>query len=262
MSTISVEYHGAHARIVTGTFLADQAGDVRVRESYGATGLSWVTSVYDSASATLVQANNGKHGSVAYSRRTNVSPDYGMRMSLVSPFEYSYGAAAIVRAALAEHDPAIAVKQTTYLGRPAWQASYAENGWRHTTTVDKATGFPLRYVLAATRRRRRARASGGSSTSRPTCRRAPTPSRWTSPAAPQSTATTEYEHFTTTDKIAAQVGYDPFLPTWLPDGCVLASASTLPDPWGPYGWIFPFSHPRVDLSKLPDNEVHLYFHRG
>ena len=262
MSTISVEYRGSHASIVTGTFLADQAGDVRVRESDGATGSSWVTSVYDSASQTLTQASNGKHSIVVYSRTTNVSPDYGMRMSVVSPFEYNYSAAAIVRAALAEHDPALAVKQTAYLGRPAWQASYTEHGWRHTTTVDQATGFPLRYLLDDLRSPQK-----DESVWRVVDINTDVPVDADTftlniPAGAPVDSFSEYEHFTTTDKIAAKVGYDPFLPAWLPDDCVLASASTLPDPWGPYGWVFPYSHPWVDLSKLPDNETHLYYHCG
>jgi hypothetical protein len=262
MSTISVEYDGPRTRIQTGTFLADQAGDVRVRESYGAMGRSSATSVYDSASQTLSWATNKSDGSVVYSRRANVSPDYGMRMSVVSPFEYSYSAAAIVRAALAEGDPAIAVKQTTYLGRPAWQGSFTKNGWRQTTTVDKATGFPLRYVLADIRPPRT-----GKSVWRVVDIETDVPVSAETftldiPDGAPVESTSEYEHFTTTDKIAAQVGYEPFLPAWLPDGCALASASTQPNPWGPYGWIFPFSTPWVDLSKLPDNETHLYYRRG
>src|SRR5665648_1136698 len=74
-----------------------------------------------------------------------------MRMSVVSPFEAVCSAAAIVRAAVAERDPALKLTTTSCIGRPAWQASYTKGGWRHAATVDKATGFPLRYVLADVR---------------------------------------------------------------------------------------------------------------
>lgn len=261
MSTISVEYDGSRTRIETGTFLADQAGDVRVRESQGAMGRSSTTSVYDSASQTLTWARNSSDGSVVYSRGTNVS-DYGMRTSVVSPFEYSYGAATIVRAALVENDPVIAVTETTCLGRPAWQAAYTKNGWQRTITVDKATEFPLRYVLVDIRAPRTSKSVWrvvDIETDVPV-----TAADFTLeiPAGAPIDSTSLYEHFTTTDQIAANVGYQPFLPAWLPDSCVLASASTLPDPWGPYGWIFPFSHPWVDLSTVPDTETHLYYHRA
>jgi hypothetical protein len=62
--------------------------------------------------------------------------------------------------------------------------------------------------------------------------------------------------------LAAQVGYRPLLPRALPEGGVLGASSTVPDPWGPYTWFFPVPVPWVDLSKLPDNEVRLYYHRG
>jgi hypothetical protein len=262
MSTMNVEYDGARTRIQTGTFIADQAGDVRVRESEGAMGSSSATSVYDSASQTLTCASIGSDGSVIYRQWVNVSPDAGMRISVVSPFEYSYGAAAVVRAALAERDPDIAVKETVYLGRPAWQGAFVERGMRHTMTVDKATGFPLRSVLAdsrAPRTRRSVWRVVDIETDVPVNAETFT---LDIPAGAPVENSSAYEHFTTTDKVAAQVGYAPFLPAWLPDGCVLAAASTQPDPWGPYGWIFPYPHPWVDLSRLPDNETHLYYRRG
>jgi hypothetical protein len=259
---MSVEYGSARTRIQAGTFLTDLAGDVRVRESEGAMGGSSATGVYDGASRTLTWASTSSDGSVAYSRRANVSPDEGMRMSVVSPFEYSYGAAAIVRAALAERDPKIAVSETVYLGRPAWQGAFVERGLRHTMTVDSTTGFPLRSVLADSRAPRTQRSvwrvvdietdvpvDAGSVT-------------LDIPAGAPGESSSGYERFTTTDTIAARVGYAPFVPARLPDGCVLATASTQPDPWGPYGWIFAFPHPWVDLSRLPDNETRLYYRRG
>ena len=42
------------------------------------------------------------------------------------------------------------------------------------------------------------------------------------------------------------------VPSWPPDGCALASASTHPDPWAPFAWIFPVSHRWVGLFKLSD----------
>ena len=262
MSTISVEYDGARVDVTTGTVLVDQAGNVRVRESYGAMGSSSATNVYDSASQTLFRASNGRDGSVAYWRRANESPDDGMRMSVVSPFEYSYSAAAIVRAALAEHDPELTVRATTCLGRPAWRGSFTKNGWQHTTTVDKATGFPLRYVLADVRSPKTHRSVWRVVDIETDVPVSADTFKVDIPAGAPVESASGYEHFTTSDKIAAQVGYQPFLPASLPDGSELSSASSQPNPWGPYGWIFPFSSPWVDLSKLPDTETHLYYHRG
>ena len=262
MSAVSVDRQGSHYDIQAGTFLTDQKGNVRVHESYDAMGRSSATWVYDVATQTSTTAADRGSGKVAYSRRTSVSPDWGMRMSVVSPFEYSYSAAAIVRAAVAEHDPDLTVRTTSCIGRPAWQASYTKGGWRHTATVDKATGFPLRYVLADVRR--------------PVTHRSvwrvvdmvtdvPLDAGSFTIAIPEGVEVetgSEYEHFTTPDMLAAQVGYQPFLPSTLPDGSALAASSTQPDPWGPYTWFFPISYPWVDLSKLPDNQVRLYYHRG
>lgn len=261
MSTVSVDRQGSRYDIQAGTFLADEAGNVRVHESYGAMGRRSATWVYDAGAQTITQATD-RGGSISYFRRTNVSPDYGMRMSVVSPFEYSYSAAAIVRAAQAEHDPALSVGETTCLGRPAWQASYTKAGWRHTAMVDKATGFPLRYVLADVRH--------------PVTHRSvwrvvdiavdvPVDETTFTIAIPEGAevdTTGWYEHFTTPDKLAAQVGYDPLLPADLAEGTVLAASSSQPDPWGPYTRFFPVSLISTDYSKLADNEVRLYYRRG
>jgi len=261
MSTVSVDRQDSHYNIQAGTFLTDEDGNVRVHESYDAMGRSSATSVYDVATQTLTRAED-RGGRLTYSRRTGVSPDYGMRMSVVSPFEYSYSAAAIVRAALAEHDPGLTVTATTCLGRPAWQASYTKRGWRHTTTVDKATGFPLRYVLADIRSPRTHRSVWRVVDIETDVPVSADTFTLDIPAGATVDSASEYEHFATTDKLASQVGYQPFLPPSLPEASVLATASTHPNPWGPYTWIFPVSHPWVDLSKLPDNETHLYYHRG
>ncbi len=261
MSTVGVDRQGSRYDIQAGTFLADQAGNVRVHESYDAMGRSSATSVYDAAAQTLTRAEE-RGGRLTYSCRTDVSPDYGMRMSVVSPFEYVYSAAAIVRAAVAERDPALKITTTDCIGRPAWQSAYTSGGWRRTTTVDKATGFPLRYVLADVRRpvtHRFVWRVIDMATDVPVDAASFT---ITIPDGAKVDASSEYEHFATPDKLADKVGYQPFLPSTLPEGSVLAAASTQPDPWGPYNWFFPMSYPWVDLSKLPDNEVHLYYHRG
>jgi hypothetical protein len=261
MSTVGVDRQGSRYDIQAGTFLTDQAGNVRVRESYDAMGRSSATSVYDVATQTLTRAED-RGGRLTYSRRTRVSPDYGMRMSVVSPFEYVYSAAAIVRAAVAERDPALKVTSTSCIGRPAWQGAYTSGGWRRTATVDKATGFPLRYVLADVRRpvtHRFVWRVIDMATDVPVDAASFT---ITIPDGAKVDASSEHEHFATPDKLADKVGYQPLLPSTLPDGSVLAAASTQPDPWGAYNWFFPISHPWVDLSKLPDNEVRLYYHRG
>lgn len=262
MSTINAEYDGAHMRLTTGTFLADETGDVRVRESLGIVGRSPATTVYQAGTHALMRVSSTDDGRFFFFHTDSVSPDHGMRTSPVSPFEYSYSAAAIVRAAIAENDPALAVGTTTFLGRPAWRATWTRGGWRKTVTVDRATGFPLRYDLVALHSERRCKSVWrvvDIETDVPVC---PADFTLTAPPGAEVDEGETYEHFVTTGQFAANVGYQPFLPTWLPDGSVLDSASTQPAPWGPYGWIFPYSYPWSDLSKLPDNEVHLYYHRG
>jgi len=261
MSTVSVDRQGSRYDIQAGTFLTDQAGNVRVRESYDAMGRSSATSVYDAATQTVTRAED-RNGRLSYWRRTGIPPDYGMRMSRVSPFEYVYSAAAIVRAAVAERDPALKVTSTNCIGRPAWQGAYTSGGWRRTTTVDKATGFPLRYVLADVRRpvtHRYVWRVIDMATDVPVDAASFT---ITIPDGAKVDTESAYEHFATPDKLAERVGYRPFVPSTLPDGSVLAASSTQPDPWGAYNWFFPMSYPWVDLSKLPDNEVRLYYHRG
>ena len=262
MSVVRVDYEGSRTRIQAGTFLADQAGDVRVRESRGALGGTYAISAYDNASRTLTRANSRRDGSLVYSSSLNVPPGFGMRDNALSPFEYAYGAATIVRAAQAEGDPAIAVGETTYLGRPAWRASFAERGWRHWVTVDKATGFPLRYVLVYTRAPRTSKSIWRVVDVETDVPASADDFTLDMPAGSPVNDFFEYEHFMTTDKIAAQVGYEPFLPAWLPDGAVLVTASTQPNPWGLYFGSSPFTYPWIDLSTLPDNETHLYYHRG
>jgi hypothetical protein len=261
MSTVGVDRQGSRYDIQAGTVLLDQAGNVRVREAYDAMGPSSATSVYDAATQTLTRAED-RNGRLSYWRRTGVPPDYGMRMSVVSPFEYLYSAAAIVRAAVAERDPALKVTSTSCIGRPAWQGAYTRGGWRRTTTVDKATGFPLRYVMADVRNpvtHRFVWRVIDMATDVPV-----DAASFTITIPDGATVDTEsaYEHFATPDKLADKVGYQPFLPSELPDGSVLAASSTQPDPLGAYKWFFPMTYPWIDLSKLPDNEVRLYYHRG
>jgi hypothetical protein len=225
-------------------------------------GRSPATTVYQADSHGLTRVSSTDDGRFFYFHTDNVSPDYGMRVSPVSPFEYSYGAATIVKAALAEDDPAASVGTTTFLGRPAWQATWTSRGYRRTVTVDRATGFPLRYVLVALHTAQRSRSVWRVVDIETDV---PVDADDFTLDVPQGAEIDEgetHEHFVTTDQIAANVEYQPFLPTWLPEGCVLASASTQPDPWGPYGWVFPYSHPWIDLSKLPDNEIHLYYRCG
>ncbi len=185
-----------------------------------------------------------------------------MRMSVVSPFEYVYSAAAIVRAAVAERDPALKVTSTNCIGRPAWQGAYTSGGWRRTTTVDKATGFPLRYVLADVRRpvtHRFVWRVIDIATDVPVDAASFT---ITIPDGAKVDTSSADEHFATPDKLAAE-GRLPALPAV--HAARRQRAGRLVDaarPWGAYNWFFPMTYPWVDLSKLPDNEVRLYYHRG
>jgi len=58
MSTSGVECDRSHTDIATGTFLASQASNLRVRESFGTMGRSSTTWVFDADSETITRATN------------------------------------------------------------------------------------------------------------------------------------------------------------------------------------------------------------
>jgi hypothetical protein len=254
MSAVTVDQSGRHADFGAQSITADAAGDTRVSQTWDATGSISETVVYDAATHATTRAYDAGKGKVEYSRSTNIAP--------ASPFGWAEGAATVVRAALAEQDPALTLKSTTFIGRPAWSATYTRRGWRHTAVVDKATGLPLRAALVSVKKPR---------TERSVWRvvdlkvDVPVDAGTFSIEVPQGAGveeSAEYEHFAAPADLAAKVGYAPFLPADLAAGVELAAASTQPEPWGPYAWLFPVPVPYVDLSRLPDRLTSLYYHRG
>jgi hypothetical protein len=254
MSAVSVDRDGGHIDVGAQSITCNAAGDTRVSQTWDAAESISETDVYDAATRTMTRAYDAGKGSVEYSRSTNAAP--------VSPFGWAEGAATVVRAALAERDPALTVKSTTFIGRPAWSATFTRRGWRHTTVVDKATCLPLRAALVSVKAPRTQRSVWRVVDLRID---APVDADTFTIDIPQGAKVEEsaqYEHFAATSELAAKVGYAPLLPAHLPAGVELAAASTQPDPWGPYAWLFPISHPYVDLSKYPDRLTSLYYHRG
>ena len=254
MSVVTVDRSGRHLDVGAQSVTADAAGDTRVSQTWDATGSISETAVYDAASRTLTRAFDTGRGVVEYSRATDYAP--------ASPFGWAESAATVVRAALAEQDPALTVKSTTFAGRPAWTATYTRRGWRHTAVVDKATGLPLRAALVSVKAPRTHRSVWRVVDLRVDV---PVDADTFVIAIPEGAKVEEsagYEHFAATDELAAKVGYAPFLPATPPDGTELAVASTQPDPWGPYTWFFPVPVPWVDYSKLPDRLTTLYYQRG
>ena len=254
MSAVSVDQSGRHADFGAQSITADAAGDTRVSQTWEATGNISETDVYDATAHTSTRAYDAGKGRVEYSRSTNEAP--------VSPFGWAEGAATVVRVALAEQDPALTVKSTTFIGRPAWTATYTRQGWRHTAVVDKATGLPLRAALVSAKAPRTQR-----SVWRVVDLKVGVPVDADTfvidiPQGATVEESAQYEHFAAPADLAAKVGYAPFLPATLPDGAELAVSSTQPEPWGPYAWLFPVPVPWVDLSKLPDRLTSLYYHRG
>jgi hypothetical protein len=254
MSAVSVDQSGRHTDVGAQSITADAAGDTRVGQTWEATGSISETAVYDAATRTLTRAFDAGKGSVEYSRSTGEQP--------ASPFGWAEGEAVVVRAALAEQDPALTVKTTTFIGRPAWTATYTRRGWRHTAVVDTATGLPLRAALVSVKAPRTQR-----SVWRVVDMKVDAPvdaSTFTLdiPAGAKVEESARFEHFAPVGELAARVGYDPYLPASLPNGAGLLAASTQPDPWGAYVRLFPIPVPYVDLSKLPDRLTSLYFHRG
>jgi hypothetical protein len=254
MSVVTVDQSGRHIDVGAQSVTADLAGDTRVTQTWDAAGSISETAVYDASTRNLTRAFDTGKGSVEYSRSTGQAP--------ASPFGWAEGAATVVRAALAERDPALNVRSTTFAGRPAWTATYTRQGWRHTAVVDKATGLPLRAALVSVKAPRTHRSVWRVVDLRID---APVDEDAFVIAIPEGAKVEEsagYEHFTATDELAAKVGYAPFLPATLADGTEPAVASTQPEPWGPYAWLFPVPVPWVDYSKLPDRLTSLYYHRG
>ena len=254
MSVVTVDQSGRHADFGAQSITADSAGDTRVTQTWDAGGSVSETAVYDAATHTLTRAFDSGKGSIEYSRRTDEAPS--------SPFGWAEGAATVVRAALAERDPAFAVRSTTFAGRSAWTATYARQGWRHSAVVDKATGLPLRAALVSVKAPRTQRTVWRVVNLRVDV---PVDADTFAIDIPQGAKVEEsgaYEHFAAPDELAAKVGCAPYFPATLPDGAELAAASTQPEPWGPYAWLFPVPVPWVDLAKLPDNLTSLYYQRG
>ena len=254
MSAVSVDQSGRHADVGAQSITADAAGDTRVSQTWEATGSISETDVYDAATHTSTRAYDAGKGSVEYSRSTNEAP--------ASPFGWAEGAATIVRAALAEQDPALTVKSTTFIGRLAWTATYTRQGLRHTAVVDKATGLPLRAALVSVKAPRTQR-----SVWRVVDLKIGVPVDAGTfvidiPQGAKVEESAQYEHFAAPADLTAAVGYAPLLPATLTEGAELTTSSTQPEPWGPYAWLFPVPVPWVDLSKLPDRLTSLYYQRG
>lgn len=254
MSVVTVDRSGRHVDVGAQSITADAAGDARVSQTWEATGSISETDVYDAVTHTVTRAYDSGAGKVEYSRTTDEAP--------APLFGSAGGAATVLRAALAEQDPPLHVKATTFIGRPAWVATSTRRGWRSTTVVDRATGLPVRYAMVSVRAPRTHR-----STWRVVDLKTDVPVDADTftldiPEGAKVAESAEYEHFAAPADLAAQVGYAPFLPASLTDGAELLAASTQPDPWGPYTWLFPVPVPWVDLSKLPDRLTSLYYHRG
>jgi outer membrane lipoprotein-sorting protein len=254
MSTVSVERSGRHLDVAAQSITADVAGDMRVSQTWDAEGSVSETHVYDAATRTLTRAFDTGKGGIEYSRTTDVAP--------APLFEYAGGAATVLRAALAEHDPALTVKSVTFLGRPAWTASYTRQGWRSTSVVDQATGLPLRYAFVNVKHPRTHR-----SIWRVVDLKVDVPADASTfaidiPEGDKVEESDSHEHFAPVGELAAKAGYAPLLPGTLPAGTELAAASTQPDPWGPYTRLFPVPVPWVDFSRLPDRVTTLYYLRG
>ena len=254
MSVVTVEQDGRRTDFGAQSLTADAAGDLRVSQTWEATSSTSETDVYDAETHIGTRAYDPGKGSVEYSRSINEAP---------APLsDYAGGAATIVRAALAERDPALTVRSTTFIGRPAWTASYARQGWRYASVVDKATGLPLRYAFVSVKHPRTHRSVWRVVDFRVDVPVDETTFMLTIPEGAKVEESDAYEHFTLVGELAAKVGYAPLLPATLPGGAELLTASTQPDPWGPYTWLFPVPVPWVDYSKLPDRVTSLYFHRG
>ena len=133
-------------RIMTEDLVLSVTGDFRGKEWY-ADDEGLATPVfsdfgYDAARRELRVASEGNSDGVLL-----LHPAWPTDLPIVTPDYLGYEAAASsVRALLAELDPTTPVTETTYLGRPAWQATLRgvfRDSPAVTVTVDKATGLLL-----------------------------------------------------------------------------------------------------------------------
>ena len=206
-------------------FALDAAGDLRLSGPRAGD-----VETYDAATGIVRSAQHSASlggATIFYAERTGVAPgppDQGPPAWLL-PEQYG----AFVRAALAQ--PPSVVGETTYDGRPAWQLEFNTipnaivpefSGDHLAITVDRASGMPARIVEskhgAVLRELRIDNLAVNSTLPATTFDLA-------FPAGAEVTRSNDGFRRTSLDQVAAEVGYRPLVPSWVPDGFRLSEVA-------------------------------------
>lgn len=199
-------------------FALDAAGDLRLQGP-----LPGDVMTYDARSGVVRSAQHSADlggGTLFYAERSGVAPgppDQGPPTWLL-PEQYG----AFVRAALA--DTPSSVEATTFEGRPAWQLGVATrpntiapelSGDHLSITVDRASGMPVRVVEskhgAVLRELRIENLAVDPALPAGTFALA-------FPRGAEVTRSDDGFRRTSLDQVAAAVGYQPLVPSWVPNG--------------------------------------------
>jgi len=174
------------------------------------------------------------------------------------------GYATAVKAALAEGDPSVPVRETRYAGKPCWVASLLYRGYTVRVVVDKASGLSV----SCTESEVSPEAPGRRTEERFVELRldAVLPAGSFEVAPPAGMTLQSYKgarHYGSLVEADSRVGYHPYVPSWVPKGYRPAEVATAPLHSGPLIWVYHRVgvQPRPSPGQ-PDGEVDARYRRG
>ena len=219
------------------TLVADTYGDVALRfhqadhPKGGSAPLAWVYNARRHIELDTYVEPNGRVTAYEWDQAT---PYQGDGAASDAPL-YEPGWAWLVRAALADGDPAVTVTTIRFDGRPAWKVTLPQ-AKRFTWfagmsfVVDARSGFLVQWTWPLNE----IAGSGSTATVSDLRIDEPLPKDAFSVAPPRGARLESVErngYYCTLAQVSRRVGFQPFLPTWVPRGFALAAVAT--DPRGP-----------------------------
>jgi hypothetical protein len=231
-----------------GRFTADSRGDFRIDyerdlppEFTG--GSAPVLRVFNASRHALIDTWRDPDGKVSGIIWDQCPPGAGFGDEAYAG-TFPPGLAWMVRAALAEGDPDVVVKQVTFQGRSAWSARFparTDLGFigGMSVIVDRQTGLLLRCATPGDADRDPSLNSGSPPPSVTTLSDVRVDTDVSADAfairAPKNAQVTvsSGDYYCSLDQAAARVGYRAFLPRALPHGFVLADVATVANDFGP-----------------------------
>lgn len=233
--------------VALGTFVADEAGSFSLRYDEGA----WPAHLGDELSLPVTETYDARRHVTLFTYR---EPDgrlvsYGWDEQLPADGDgmtgwtvpYPVGCAWLVRAALADGDPTVAVESTVFDGRPAWSVVLPQTERFNylagmSFIVDQRTGFLVHWEAPADEDTARMSFLSTLSDLRVD---EPLPDDAFSTAAPEGAKVTveKNDYYCTLAQVQSRVGFRPFVPSRVPKGFALADVATDPRSAGELlGW--------------------------